>query len=307
MARRVKAYAPEDLIDELNAKLHSFRVNLKDLSLRQKVLALVEIHYQTRCLGISSVAVNGIDSKAAVERIKVYLQKHVGIVIAGVELEIVSGISEYARRIRELRVEHGFPILTGQSRDEDSGVFLKPDEYLLTDDQPDSDLARRWHVANRIRKMGGGAKHRILQYLKENVLRKVTTEELAYVAKKKHEFGRRTRELRTEEGYAIATKTTGRPDLKVGEYVLLSVDRIAEPHDRHITVEVQRVVYERDGNRCQNPECGWSMRQWSQADPRILELHHRLRHADRGSNTPENLVVLCNRCHDDVHAGRLTL
>jgi hypothetical protein len=102
-------------------------------------------------------------------------------------------------------------------------------------------------------------------------------------------------------GYAVATRFTGRPDLNAGEYVLLSIERVAEPHDRHIPSDVQRAVYERDSSTCQH--CGWNMSMWSVADPRILELHHVTAHAQRGANDLENLIVLCSYCHDEVHAG----
>jgi hypothetical protein len=183
-------------------------------------------------------------------------------------------------------------------------VDLKTDEYLLTNAIPDKDSARRWHVANRIRKMPGGAKKRILQYLKENVLRIVTTEEIRYVAKS-NEFPRRIRELRTEEGYPVATFYTGRPDLGQGEYVLLDAERVAEPHDRKIPVDVQQEVYARDQNTCRI--CGWQPADWSSDDPRILELHHFVEHAQGGKNTVDNLLVLCSKCHDDVHAGRASI
>jgi hypothetical protein len=132
----------------------------------------------------------------------------------------------------------------------------------------------------------------------------LTTEELAYVAKAT-EYGRRVRELRTEEGYAIATRFTGRPDLRMGEYVLENAERIAEPHDRKIPFEVQKAVYQRADNTCEM--CGWNHTNWTREDPRILELHHVSEHAEGGRNVPENLVVLCSRCHDDIHAGRREL
>jgi len=226
-------------------------------------------------------------------------------VLRAEELEVVGGISEYARRIRELRVEDGYNILTRQSNDAGSGIELGPTEYLLVKREPDLTAARRWRIANRIRKEEtGGSRGRLRRYLLENVGQVVTNEELAYVAKAK-EFGRRIRELRTEEGYAIGTMFTGRPDLKMGEYVLESAERVAEPHDRKIPFDVQRTVYERDENRCRN--CGWERSQWRREDPRILELHHLEEHADGGQNVAENLVCLCSRCHDDVHSGRVKL
>ena len=140
-----------------------------------------------------------------------------------------------------------------------------------------------------------------MAYLKENVGQVVTSEEIAYVAKAT-EFGRRIRELRTEEGCAIATQFTGRPDLGMGEYILESAERIAEPHDRKIPFDVQKKVYKRDRQCCMC--CGWNRKRWSREDPRILELHHKTEHVDGGLNTEENLVTLCSKCHDEIHAGR---
>lgn len=139
----------------------------------------------------------------------------------------------------------------------------------------------------------------------ENVGKILTTEELSYVSKDAKEFGRRTRELRTEQGYAIATRFTGRPDLAPGQYVLQSAERITDPHDRRIPESVQRQVYERYKNTCRL--CGWNMERWRADDPRILELHHVEEHGKGGSNLADNLIVLCSSCHDQLHAGRLQL
>ena len=97
----------------------------------------------------------------------------------------------------------------------------------------------------------------------------------------------------------------GRPDLRPGEYILLNRLRVAEPHDRKISVDVQKLVYERDDNKCQC--CGWNQHKWTSNDPRILELHHIEQHAAGGANSVCNLITLCSKCHDLVHAKRLTL
>ena len=239
------------------------------------------------------------------ERIRLYLSEHVSIPIDAAELEVVSGISEYGRRIRELRVEDGYRIITGYSADPEMGVELRPDQYILLDTTPDTSAARRWRIANRIRReQTGGSQTRLLHFLVENVGQIVTSEELAYVAKAS-EFGRRVRELRTEQGYPVATKFTGRPDLRMSEYVLESTERIAEPHDRHIPFDVQKEVYERAHNTCQL--CGWTRASWTRDDPRILELHHVREHVQGGANAAEKLIVLCSRCHDDIHAHRREL
>lgn len=307
MAKRIKVQTLISLINELNDKLKSFKVESGNLSLREKVLRLVEINYKAKCLGVSAVVSHGLSEKAAIERIKVYFQQNIGLVIKGEELEVVSGISEYARRIRQLRVEHGIKIISGASLTDNIDLKMKPDEYFLADPKPDIDMARRWHVANRIRKQSGGAKSRILAFFKENVQKVLTNEELSYVSGNRKEFARRIRELRTEDGYAIATIFTGRPDLNSGEYVLLSADRVAVQHDRRIPTEIQRQVYERDFNTCRNPLCRWNQLLWTRQYPRILELHHIEHHAAGGLNNVENLIVLCNVCHDEVHANRLDI
>ncbi|MFC1635976.1 HNH endonuclease [Planctomycetota bacterium] len=293
----------EILITDIETKLEQYRKDYMGLSWREKVLLLVQMSGSVKRLGKTT---NPDAAKlGARERIRLYLLDNVGVVISAAELEVVSGISEYGRRIRELRVQDGYKILTGYSHDPEVGIELKPREYLLVDSEPDVTAARRWHIANRIRKeKQGGSKGRILRYLLENVGQVVTNEELVYVAKAK-EFGRRVRELRTEEGYAVATQFTGRPDLKMGEYVLESSERRLEHHDRNIPFDVQKEVYERDQNMCRLD--GWNREKWRREDPRILELHHIEEHVTGGPNTPENLVVLCSKCHDDVHAGRRQL
>ncbi|MBN1391271.1 MAG: HNH endonuclease [Sedimentisphaerales bacterium] len=293
----------EILIAEVEENLARFKREYRGLTWRQKVLLLVEVTGGVRKLGKSTnPAAARLGSR---DRLKIYFQEHIGIVLSAKELQVVSGISDYARRIRELRVQDGYKIITGYSKDPESGISLKPTEYLLLDINPDVTAARRWHIANRIRKQAkGGSRGRILRYLLENVDQVVTTEELAYVAKKR-EFGRRTRELRTEEGYLVATHFTGRPDLRMGEYILENKDRIAEPHDRHIPFKVQKEVYKRDSNRCRL--CKWHREEWTRRDPRILELHHIQEHAKGGANIARNLIVLCSKCHDKVHSGKLKL
>lgn len=173
---------------------------------------------------------------------------------------------------------------------------------MLVDAEPDLDAARRWHVANRIRRSDVGSQKRLLHYFIENVAKVLTTEELAYVAKEAKQYARRVRELRTEHGYFIATRFTGRPDMKVGQYVLQSKERVADPHDRKVPEAVQKAVYQRDNNTCRL--CSWNHDRWTTDDPRILELHHLQHHEDRGENVEGNLIVICSKCHDEVHGGK---
>lgn len=294
----------QDLIADIDSTLASLKQDYTGLALRDKVLRLVGVLRSTKRLNIAVARDSGCDANSARERIKLYMARHVGVSLAAAELEVVSGISEYGRRIRELRVQEGYRILSCFSNDPEMGVVLEKDHYLLLRAEPDKTAAHRWYLANRIRKKSGSASDRILEYLQANVGDIVTSEELHYVAKVSS-FGRRSRELRTEQGFAVATHFTGRPDLKQGEYVLETLERIAEAHDRSIPEEVQRKVYARDANTCRN--CRWNRDAWTRDDPRYLELHHIEEHAHGGKNEDDNLLVLCNRCHDDVHAGRIKL
>ena len=127
---------------------------------------------------------------------------------------------------------------------------------------------------------------------------KITGEELRYIAKDRSEWARRVRELRTEFGWPIVTKNTGRPDLEIGVY-LLEADRQSPEHDRLIPDPVKREVLRRDKYKCKN--CGWSHKEWNRSDPRHLELHHIQFHADGGQNIEENLLTVCTVCHDEIH------
>ena len=63
---------------------------------------------------------------SARDRLRAFFEENVGRVIATQELREVARISEYARRIRELRDEEGMPIRSHIDRHN-----LKPGEYIL--------------------------------------------------------------------------------------------------------------------------------------------------------------------------------
>ena len=98
--------------------------------------------------------------------------------------------------------------------------LIKPDQYVLMNMAQDLEAAYRWNVLNEIRKKKIAVKEKIIEYLRKNVGKQVTGEELSYLAGDTKEWARRIRELRTEEGWPIVTKNTGRDDLPVGVYVL---------------------------------------------------------------------------------------
>lgn len=77
-------------------------------------------------------------STGARAKLRKYLLANTGRVIGSDELRKASGnISEWARRIRELRTEEGYQILTHNDRDD-----LKPGEYLLENKKPQPAFAR---------------------------------------------------------------------------------------------------------------------------------------------------------------------
>jgi len=315
MARRSKRQNPEILRQQLISLLEGFENRLKDDDLRDQVKCLIPAHGTLRDLGSSLILNESANSGA--ERIIAYLLKYPKMLVQGDELMVVAGISEYARRIRELRVQKGWKILSGntlrdlfeEERQEiehlvNDVLELKPDTYILLSRVQDRDAAHRWNLANEIRKSDLSVQNKILKYLRANVGKEVTGEELTYLAKNRSEWARRVRELRTELGWPVATKSSGRSDLSVGIYIL-ERDKQAEVHDRKIPDPIRIKVLDRDGYSCR--QCNWNHENRKEADRvrNLLELHHIEHHAAGGSNTLENLITLCNVCHDDVHRGNI--
>jgi len=304
--KKRKQVDPETVRRKIEGLIRNFETELRSGELRPKVLALVPIFHGLRDIGKELIPAEY--ASAARDRILYYFRKYPLTIIDGDELLVVSGIQEYARRVRELRVQFGWAIASGvtikemrENEDEEVPGELKamrPSEYVLLNAEQDREAALRWNAANMIRKQRGSVRDKILSFLRANVGRGVTGEELRYVAGDKTEWARRVRELRTEFGWPVATKSTGRPDLGVGVYVL-QADRQSPEHDRHIPDDVCREVLRRDGYRCR--ECDWSHDEWNPSDPRHLELHHVKHHAKGGENVKENLNTLCTVCHDKLH------
>lgn len=255
-----------------------------------------------------------MEDQSARGRILAYLRKHPFKVIAGDELMVVSGIGEWARRVRELRVQFGWWIYSGvtiKNMAEDGDIVeslksididalkIKPNQYVLMRLEEDRDSAHRWNVINVIRKKNIAVKDKLIEYFRKNIGAEISGEELQHLAKDAKEWARRVRELRTEDGWPIVTNNSGRKDLAVGVYVL-EEDRQAPLHDRKISDTVRVRVLERDGFQC--VKCGWNRAMLNRDDPRkTLELHHRQHHKNHGENTVENLETLCNVCHDGEH------
>ena len=307
MPRRSHQGELEAIRTKLVDLLINFKKEIKSPNLRTTVQALIPAHHLLRDLGSSLIPYE--KASAARQRILFYLKKYPKNVIKGDELMVVAGIGDWPRRVRELRVEFGWSIVNGITAKEmaSEGEFppdsinasnLSPDDYILLDANQDREAALRWHMANEIRRKRSSVKDKILEFLRRNVGRPVTGEELRYIANNRSEWARRVRELRTELGWPVVTKNTGRPDLTVGTYVL-EQDRQSPAHDRKIPDPLRCQVLRRDRYCCQN--CQWHHGLWNPSDPRFLELHHVKYHAKGGENVAENLKTLCTICHDDLH------
>ena len=103
---------------------------------------------------------NGFGLASGQARLLNYLRLNIGVVVQGDELAGVAGISDWPRRVRELRTDHGWPIETGTQRPD-----LRSDEYLLIRDEQDEQLLSNWRRARELREQGGPIKARLLEYL----------------------------------------------------------------------------------------------------------------------------------------------
>ncbi|WP_319562336.1 HNH endonuclease signature motif containing protein [Marispirochaeta sp.] len=299
--------AKREKVSRVIELLSNFQIYLDNGDIRDQVLRLVPIDKQFKDIGKMLIP-NGLKVSAP-ERILQYFLKYPMTVISHKEVAVIAGISEWARRVRELRVESGWAILNGKTVQEmiKSGELeleevdfssMKVHDYILINERQDRDAAYRWQLAKKIRSRKVSIKEKILEFLKDNVGREITGEELRYVSGDKTEWARRVRELRTEEGWPIVTKMNGRPDLPTGIYVLEMLHQAPKP-DRKIPDSIRRAVLQRDSCTCQ--KCGWNSSKWDKVDPITLELHHIIQHADGGESTVENLITYCNVCHDELH------
>ena len=71
-------------------------------------------------------------------RLRAYLLEHVGETLESETLREVAGASEWARRIRELRNEEGYEILSHNDRSD-----LKPGQYFMASSKPGPAFARQ--------------------------------------------------------------------------------------------------------------------------------------------------------------------
>lgn len=241
-------------------------------------------------------ATDGINKRlempGARERILRYLRLRLGEIVDKDELAGVAGIHEWARRVRELRVEHGWPISSAMTRDD-----LKMGQYVLEAEAPNEQLAADWRIAKSIRNLraggrGASGKTRMLEYLKAIFPRSADKEQLAYVAHGTQDRPRRLREL-AEEGWRVISSLDD-PALAPGSYRLDGLDQL--PQRAREPIKLRHRVFERDNFQCK--DCGRTPRK----EKVQLQAHHLVPVTEGGKNDPDNLVTLCSDCHAGRHS-----
>lgn len=236
MARRSKTGDPEELRLKLLDRLRELPQRLRDGSVGEQVCSLVEVNLHLRALGASiGASLAPDDAGSGRARLIAYLRVQVGQIVHTDELMIVAGIGDYPRRIRELRGNYGWPIISGLAvrdmrADIDSGRpgsrpeqlgRMAPEEYMLIEDARDPDAVRRWQEAALIRDQTHDIKSAVAAYLKRAPGKRVTAEELRYVAGNNSGWPAAIRALR-HEGWSIASKDHGENDLPWGIYMLMA-------------------------------------------------------------------------------------
>jgi 5-methylcytosine-specific restriction endonuclease McrA len=221
---------------------------------------------------------------SAQARLLQYLHLHVGEPILGPALGGVSGIWEWARRTRELDVEHGWEI---EVEKRGSDYF-----YTLNTVERDEAAAARWQLLNRVRRLPCSGQERVLTLLRESYPNAVHRDDLDYVAKIGSR-GRRKRNL-DEEGWRIGTHDND-PSIESGYYRLESLEKGPPRAREHLKLrqEVLRAANFECAQCGAHPEPGRSV---------VLHVHHK-KYLKRGGNDDlDNLEVLCRPCHAGKHA-----
>ena len=149
-----------------------------------------------------------------------------------------------------------------------------------------------------------GSRARLRAYFLANVGRVLGSNQLRKASGNASEWGRRVRELRTEEGYQILTHND-RSDLKPGQYLLLD-DKPIPAFARGISKETRAFVLDRNGFTCQM--CGAVAGEPHPYDPTRkarLQIGHIIDKSMGGSDDATNLHAVCSICNEG--ARNLTL
>src|SRR5262249_44939482 len=160
----------------------------------------------------ASVIDDETGTDAARHRILKYFLAHLESPLAGEELMVVSGIGEWARRVRELRSE-GWHIMSGNTVREmmNAGEVtraselrgMQVDDYEMLCAEGDEDASRRWDFADYIRKTRQPLDRKVQAYFAAHIGQRITAEEIRYAAGGKRDWAESVNRLRSNEGWPI--------------------------------------------------------------------------------------------------------
>lgn len=232
MAKRSASENPERTRVQLIELLEEAPGHLASEDIGVQVNCLVEINTHLRQLGASiGSALAGNEGGSGRARMLGYLRYQVGKVVHTDELMIVAGIGDYPRRIRELRTDFGWPILSGLAvrdllmgaRDESADEYLKfgfmvPEEYILIEDRCDIDAIRRWALAPSIRASLADPLSRLESYLTQSPDQRVTAEELRNVSGNDPSWPEMLFRLQ-RDGMPIRSRFFGDTDVPAGIFI----------------------------------------------------------------------------------------
>ena len=232
MARRSAAKDPESTRVKLIELLEEAPNHLASDDIGEQVNCLVEISSHMRELGASiGTLLAGPEGSSGRARILGYLRHQVGRIVHTDELMIVAGIGDYPRRIRELRADFGWPILSGlavrdmllesnckTSIDAPQFSLMAPEEYILVEDSRDQDAVRRWTLAPSIKASNSDPKARLKNFIMQSLGQRVTAEELRSVSGNDSAWPSLLRSLQ-QDGVTTRSSIFGNRELPPGIFV----------------------------------------------------------------------------------------
>lgn len=135
-----RSHSHDFLVCRVMELLSQYERSSSSLSVREQTRLLVQVQETVRLLGVAVGVRAGFSATSARQRVLDYLRRHPNEVIEGMELAVISGISEYGRRVREVRGE-GVEVISGaEGGRAPDGTPLRPDQYVLVTESrpPDS-------------------------------------------------------------------------------------------------------------------------------------------------------------------------
>ena len=153
-------------------------------------------------------------------------------------------------------------------------------------------------------KRGTGARTKLRTHFLANIGRILESDELRVAAGNTSEWGRRVRELRTEEGFQILTHND-LAELKPGQYLLRDPKPIPA-FERGISKETRAFVLDRNGFTCQM--CGsvaGETHPFDTSRKTRLQIGHIVDKSMGGNDEATNLRAICSVCNEG--ARNLTL